>query len=54
MTLSTHISELKRKHESLSTEVEKAQRAPGIDGLQIAHLKKQKLKLKEEIERLSA
>lgn len=54
MTLSTHISELKRKHQSLSDKVEEAQRAPGIDALQVAHLKKQKLKLKEEIERLSS
>ena len=53
MTLSTHISELKRKHESLSVLVEEAQRAPGTDGLHITELKKQKLKLKEEIERLS-
>lgn len=54
MTLSTHISELKRKHESLSEAVEAAQRAPSVDGLHIAQMKKQKLKLKEEIERLSS
>ena len=33
--------------------VEKAQRAPAIDDLHIADLKKQKLKLKEEISRLT-
>ncbi len=54
MTLSTHISELKRKHAVLSEEVEAAQRAPSVDGLQVAKMKKQKLKLKEEIERLSS
>ena len=54
MSLSAHLTELKKKHASLSNEVEQAQRAPGIDGLQLANLKKQKLKLKEEIERLSA
>jgi len=27
--------------------------APGVDGLQVAMLKKQKLRLKEEIQRLS-
>ncbi|MCA0870965.1 DUF465 domain-containing protein [Seohaeicola saemankumensis] len=54
MSLSAHLTELKKKHASLSIEVEQAQRAPGIDGLQLANLKKQKLKLKEEIERLSA
>lgn len=53
MSLSSHLTELKKKHENLSLEVEKAQRAPGIDDLHLVSLKKQKLKLKEEIERLS-
>jgi hypothetical protein len=34
--------------------VERAQRSPAVDGLQIAELKKQKMKMKEEIGRLSA
>ncbi len=54
MSLTAHLSELKKKHQSLSLEVEKAQRAPGVDDLQIATMKKQKLRLKEEIERLSS
>ncbi|AZV76801.1 DUF465 domain-containing protein [Parasedimentitalea marina] len=53
MSLSSHLVELKKKHETLSSEVEVAQRAPSTDGLEIAEMKKQKLKLKEEIERLS-
>lgn len=53
MSLGSHIEELKRKHEALSAEVDAAQRAPSIDQLQIASLKKQKLRLKEEITRLS-
>jgi hypothetical protein len=54
MSLSSHLTELRKKHQHLSVEVEQAQRAPGIDGLHVADLKKQKLKLKEEIERLSS
>ena len=54
MSLSSHLTELKKKHQTLSDEVEQAQRAPSIDGLELAAMKKQKLKLKEEIERLSA
>jgi hypothetical protein len=54
MTLSSHLQELKRKHASLAEAVEEAQRAPGIDDLHIAELKKQKLRLKEEIHRLEA
>ena len=53
MSLSSHLTELKRKHELLSHEVEQAQRSPGVDALHVASLKKRKLKLKEEIERLS-
>lgn len=53
MSLGSHLTELKRKHESLSYEVEQAQRSPGSDALHLASLKKRKLKLKEEIERLS-
>ncbi|MEP4196689.1 MAG: YdcH family protein [Aliishimia sp.] len=54
MNLTSHLQELKRKHRTLSEAVEEAQRAPSTDGLQIADMKKQKLRLKEEIERMSA
>jgi len=53
MTLSSHLQELRKKHESLSAKVETAQRSPATDGLQIKELKKQKLRLKEEIQRLN-
>lgn len=53
MSVASHITELKRKHEHLSTTVEAAQRRPAVDDLEIAELKKQKLKLKEEIARLT-
>ena len=52
MTVASHIAELQRKHEHLSTVVEQAQRNPGRDDLQISEMKKQKLKIKEEISRL--
>ena len=54
MSLGSHIEELKKKHHALSERVEVAQRAPGISDLELAELKKQKLRLKEEITRLSA
>ena len=54
MSMTAHIQELRRKHASLSEQVELEQRNPGSDALQIAALKKQKLKLKEEIARLEA
>ncbi len=54
MSLTSHLQELRRKHEALSEKVAAVQRAPGVDALEIADLKKQKLRLKEEITRLSA
>lgn len=54
MSLNSRLHELRRRHEALSDKVEKAQRAPGFDDLTIAEMKKQKLRLKEEITRLSA
>lgn len=53
MTISSHLTELKRKHEDLSNRVEEEQRSPGTDSLSIVELKKQKLRLKEEISRLA-
>ncbi len=52
MSVTSHIDELKRKHQMLSDEVEAAQRAPSVSQAEITELKKQKLRLKEEIERL--
>ena len=54
MSLSSHLQELKKKHQTLSDSVEALQRSPATDDLEIAKLKKQKLMLKEEINRLSA
>lgn len=53
MTLGSHLQELRKKHQSLSEAVEEAQRQPGYDDLSIAEMKKQKLRLKEQISRLS-
>ena len=53
MSLSSHIEELHKKHRTLSSKVEEAQRSPGASDVEITSLKKQKLQLKQEIERLS-
>jgi len=52
MSLSSHIQELRRKHQHLAAQVDAAQRNAGTDSLTLANLKKQKLRIKEEIERL--
>jgi hypothetical protein len=53
MNLSSHLTELRKKHQTLSEAIETEQRSPGSDGLRITELKRQKLRLKDEIERLS-
>jgi hypothetical protein len=53
MSVNAHLQELRRKHEMLSHEVEQEQRSPSSNALHITELKKQKLRLKEEITRLS-
>ena len=54
MALNAHLDTLKRKHQAMSEAVETAQRAPGMDDLKVASMKKEKLRLKEEISRLSS
>ena len=52
MSLNSHVEALKTKHQSLSDKVEQLQRSPGTTDTEIAELKKQKLKIKEEISKL--
>lgn len=52
MSMTGHLAELRRKHQSLSDAVEAAQRSPGTSDMEIARMKKQKLQIKEEIARL--
>lgn len=54
MALNAHLETLKRKHQEMSEAVESAQRSPGVDDLQVAAMKKEKLRLKEEITRLTS
>jgi hypothetical protein len=54
MSMSSHLSELRKKHQALSETIEEEQRQPSSDDLSIKQLKLKKLYLKEEIERLSA
>ncbi len=53
MSLSSHVETLKQKHRDLEDSITASQRLPGSDHLNIVALKRQKLKIKEEIEKLS-
>lgn len=54
MSLNAHLETLKKKHSEMSDAVEQAQRSPGVDALELSSMKKEKMRLKEEINRLSA
>lgn len=54
MSLSSHLVELRRKHASLEQKIEQELRSPAADELQITELKREKLRLKDEITRLGA
>lgn len=52
MALDAHLAELSEKHRTLDQKIEEEQGRPTTDPLKIADLKRQKLRLKDEMERL--
>ncbi len=52
MAVEAHIAELQEKHRQLDLAIETEIQNPGSDTLQISALKREKLRLKEELERL--
>ena len=52
MTQPSHLAELERKHQALEREIQDAMAHPGTDALKLAALKRRKLQLKDEIEKL--
>ncbi|MHA6642834.1 YdcH family protein [Mesorhizobium sp. A623] len=54
MSLANHLDELHRKHGDIEREIDNAMTHPSVDDLQIVDLKRRKLALKDEIEKLKA
>lgn len=52
MSLQTHLAELERKHRQLEEAIAQAVSSPSSDDLNVAELKRKKLLLKDEIERV--
>ncbi|KQP60248.1 YdcH family protein [Methylobacterium sp. Leaf112] len=52
MSLQTHLTQLARKHEALEREIHDAKHRPSANDLRIAELKRKKLLLKDEMNRL--
>ena len=53
MDVSARVNHLQNQHDELSRKIEEVQRAPSVDALELTALKRKKLKLKDEIKRLS-
>jgi len=52
MALDAHLVELSERHRALDRKIEEELARPTADDLKIAELKRQKLRLKDEIERI--
>ena len=52
MTIQAHLAELERKHRALDQELAEAIAHPSTDDFKIAELKRRKLLVKDEIQRL--
>ncbi len=52
MSIASHLAELERRHAALEGEIRKAVALPSTDSLKVAELKRRKLSLKDEINRL--
>jgi hypothetical protein len=54
MSVATHLAELAEKHKVLERKIQEEMARPGVDSMQVNRLKMEKLRLKDEIARLSA
>jgi hypothetical protein len=54
MSLESHLAELKRKHGDIERQIDEAMVHPSANDLDIVSMKRRKLAIKDEIERLSS
>jgi hypothetical protein len=52
MSMQSHLAELERRHQALEDEITECLTHPAVDDLRIVELKRRKLHVKDEIERL--
>ena len=52
MSMQSHLSELERKHQALEDELNECLAHPATDDLKVVELKRKKLLVKDEIQRL--
>lgn len=52
MSMQSHLAELEKKHKALEERIHDCQCHPAVDDLEVVELKRRKLLVKEQIERL--
>ena len=52
MSLESHLSELVRRHHAIDSAIASEEAHPGADGTKLHELKRKKLQLKDEIEKV--
>jgi hypothetical protein len=52
MSMQSHLAELVKRHQALESEINDCLTHPAVDDLKVVELKRKKLQLKDEIERL--
>ncbi|HKS85506.1 MAG TPA: DUF465 domain-containing protein [Pseudolabrys sp.] len=52
MSMQSHLAELEKRHQALEDEINECLAHPATDDLKIVELKRRKLQVKDEIERL--
>ena len=53
MSLQSHIAELSRRHQALEKELANVKAHPGAEPLKLSELKRKKLLLKDELQKLA-
>ena len=54
MSIEARVRELDNRHQTLKAAIAREERSPSVDSLYLTELKRKKLKLKEEIDRIRA
>ena len=52
MSMQNHLAELERRHRALEREIQECKLHPSVDSVRLAELKRKKLSLRDQIEKL--
>ena len=52
MSITSHLAELQKRHSEMEKQIDEAQASPSVDDIDIVALKRRKLALKDQIQRI--